>query len=225
MRKAERNGISFRQGGGMYQRISAVAPCSGAEPRGGAGVLSGHLKVLNMAILSKLPPHDEEGNLQVVAETPRGSRNKYKYDPKHACFTLSHILPEGLAFPFDFGFVPSTKAEDGDPLDVLILSDAPFINGCVIGVRLIGAIAARQKEKKKKWTRNDRLLAVPLETHLHADVKNLKDLPPKLMKEIKAFFTDYNALRGRIFEPLEDLGPKQAAKLIDASRKAFRKSG
>src|SRR5437016_13619777 len=75
--------------------------------------------------------------VRVVIETPKGSRNKYKFEPKLCSFVLSKVLPDGMVFPFDFGFIPSTSAEDGDPLDVLLLMDDPAFPGCVIESELI----------------------------------------------------------------------------------------
>jgi inorganic pyrophosphatase len=80
---------------------------------------------------TRLPPF-ETGNagLTVIIETPKGSRNKYAYDPKERIYGLRKVLPAGMAFPYDFGFVPSTIADDGDPLDVLVLMDEPAFPGC-----------------------------------------------------------------------------------------------
>jgi inorganic pyrophosphatase len=89
-----------------------------------------------------------------------GSRNKYSYDPDCDCMELSTVLPGGMIFPYDFGFIPSTLGEDGDPLDILILMEAPVVPGCIVRTRVIGGIEAKQKEKGGSWTKNDRLIAV-----------------------------------------------------------------
>jgi len=81
------------------------------------------------------------GDLTAVIETPKGSPNKYDYDDSCAAFRLSAVMPEGTTFPYDFGFFPSTVADDGDPLDVLVFLDAPVVVGCVLTVRLIGVAA------------------------------------------------------------------------------------
>src|SRR5947209_19831121 len=91
----------------------------------------------------------EKKMIQLIVETPSGSRNKYKYDQKTKRMKLSKVLPEGMIFPYDFGLIPGTKAEDGDPLDVLVLTDAPTFPGCEVEVRVIGVIKANQKEKGK----------------------------------------------------------------------------
>ena len=112
-------------------------------------------------VLSDTATHDKKsGDLRAVIETPKGSRNKYRYDPDCDCFSLATTLPDGMAFPFDFGFIPSTLGDDGDPLDVLVLMDAPVIAGCVLQCRAIGVIEAREKTRGKRWEQNDRLIGV-----------------------------------------------------------------
>src|SRR5205809_8048813 len=116
--------------------------------------------------ISKLKPYDEqEEALNVVIETPQRSRGKYKYDEKSGCFELSKIMPAGMEFPYDFGFVPGTKAEDGDPLDVLIFLEVCVPVGCLVRCRPIGVIEAEQTEEDGRVVRNDRILAVPCEKH------------------------------------------------------------
>jgi inorganic pyrophosphatase len=181
------------------------------------------LKRSRHAILSQIPAYDEDsGDLKMVIETPKGSRNKYKYDPECDCLELATVLPEGMIFPYDFGFIPSTIGEDGDPLDVLVLMDAPVVPGCVIRGRLIGVIKARQREKKQKeWVRNDRLIAVACHAQTHQDEKSIKDLRPQLCEEITAFFIDYNKERNREFELLDLGGPRKALKIVEDSLKNF----
>jgi inorganic pyrophosphatase len=97
--------------------------------------------------------------IQVIVGTPRGSRNQYKYDKQTRQLNLSKVMPEGMIFPYDFGFIPETEGEDGDPLDVLVLIDEPTFPGCQVECRLIGVIEAEQEQSGKK-IRNDRLIAV-----------------------------------------------------------------
>src|SRR5207244_4171578 len=123
------------------------------------------------------------------------------------------VLPAGSAFPYDFGFVPSTLGEDGDPLDVLVLMDAPTCTGCVVGCRLVGVIEARQKEEDGTRERNDRLIAVPIETHRYKGIKSLDDLGAPLLDEIEHFFVEYNQMLGKVFKPLGRRGPSPAEKL------------
>src|SRR6266542_4104009 len=100
--------------------------------------------------LNTLPPFDSEtGDLNVIIETPKGSRNKFACDEETGLVRLKKLLPLGMTFPFDFGFVPSTRGGDGDPLDVLILSEEALFPGCLVKARLFGALKATQREEGK----------------------------------------------------------------------------
>ncbi len=165
--------------------------------------------------------HAESGTLQVVVETPRGSRNKYKYDERRGLFLLHKILPAGAAFPFDFGFVPSTRGEDGDPLDVLLLLPEPVFPGCVSPARLIGVLEAKQTEKGKT-VRNDRLIAVPELMFGSPSPTSVKGLGADQMNEIEYFFISYNREEGREFKPIAHRGPKHAERLVAEGMKRFK---
>lgn len=168
------------------------------------------------AALSGIDPADRDhGDLRVVIETPKGSRNKYKFDEEIGAFTLSGVLPVGAAFPFDFGYIPSTIGEDGDPLDVLVLMDEPAFPGCVLDIRLIGVIEACQSEGEET-AKNDRLIGVAAKSRTHRDVRRLNDLSAELIEEIEHFFVSYNQVKGRTFEPTGRSGPERACELIDA---------
>lgn len=173
------------------------------------------------AALDKLRPFrkkDDAAGVQVVIETPKGCRNKYKFDPKLNCFKLSRVLPDGMLFPYDFGFVPSTQAEDGDPIDVLVLMDAPAFPGCVIESRLIGVIEGEQREDGKT-ERNDRLLAVANENHTYSDINDVQNLNQQLLKELGQFFVNYHRLHGTKFTVLGTKGPKQARRRLEEAMK------
>src|ERR1051325_2705092 len=174
--------------------------------------------------LVELDAFDDEEELNVVIETPKGSRNKYNYDEKLRLFKLGGVLPAGASFPFDFGFVPSTVGGDGDPLDVLVLMDEPAFAGCLVSVRLVGVIEAEQTERDGETTRNDRLIGVAAESRLHKGVRTLKGLGPALLDEIEHFFVSYNEFKGKRFEPLARSGPKRATELVEEGMKEFRKS-
>ena len=138
-------------------------------------------------LLSRLPTTDPNtGDLLAVIETPKDSPNKYDYDDTCAAFRLAEVMPKGSYFPYDFGFIPSTVGDDGDPLDVLVFMDDSAPVGCVLTIRLIGAIEAKQQEKGAGWERNDRLLAVATHAHTHAHIEELDDLRPHLLDEIEA---------------------------------------
>ena len=174
-------------------------------------------------VLSQTPTFDQDDALRVVIETPKGSHNKYDYDPDCDCFELATVLPEGMTFPYDFGFIPSTLGEDDDPLDVLVLMDFPVIPGCLLKARLIGAIQAEQKDKGKDWIRNDRLIAIARQARMHSDIRKLKDLRPDLLKQIKAFFEEYNREDGKKFRPIGDCDPDAALKLVQRGMRKFKK--
>lgn len=169
--------------------------------------------------VASLPTFDpESGELLTVVETPKGSRNKYAFNPALGVFELRRVLPRGMLFPYDFGFVPATKADDGDPLDVLLLLDDSAPMGCVIRARAVGVIEVRQREEKGDWVRNDRLVAVAVHAKLHSDLKSIKELNPRILDEIEAFFGEYNAMDGKVFEPLKRAGPNAAAELIEQAQ-------
>src|SRR4051794_3871756 len=156
--------------------------------------------------------------IDVIIETPQGSRNKLKFEPDRGRFRLSHVLPAGMAFPFDFGFVPDTRAEDGDPLDVLVLTDAPLPVGCVLDVRLIGVIQAEQQGAgEAAAVRNDRVIAVAAESTTHRDTRDLADVSRPLLSEIEAFFEQYNRLAGKTFRVLHRRGAQAAADVVRES--------
>lgn len=156
--------------------------------------------------------------LQVVIETPRGSRNKYSFDTEQRVFRLKSSLPAGMAFPYDFGFVPGTIGGDGDPLDVLVLMEEPTFPGCVLLVRLLGAMEVEQTERGKT-KRNDRLIAVAEVSETFANFETIDDLPRQLRTEIDQFFTNYHRLQGKESHTLTWKKPAGAQRLIDEARK------
>jgi len=155
--------------------------------------------------------------LEIVVETPKGSPFKYKYDLKKRWFQVHKMLPVGLIFPFDFGFIPDTKGEDGDPLDVLVLSEFSFSQGCMVNCNVIGSLKAEQTEEKKT-IRNDRIFVTPEIKGLYPDYKSLEDVQKEKMKEIENFFIYYNLMEGKTFNPLEILTAKETWKIIKQQR-------
>jgi inorganic pyrophosphatase len=169
---------------------------------------------------SRLKPYDADDKhmLRVVIETPKGSRNKFAFNAEEHIFELKKVLPAGMAFPYDFGFVPSTEADDGDPVDVLVLMDEPAFPGCALTCRAVGVIEGEQVGKKGK-VRNDRIVAVEQDAHSWADIKTLDDLGKHFLKELEEFFIEYHRLSNRQYRVLDVKGPGQARKLVKASRK------
>jgi inorganic pyrophosphatase len=168
-----------------------------------------------------LDPFNEEGTLQVVIETPRGSRNKYSWDERRRCFQMKKILPAGMVFPFDFGFVPSTLADDGGAIDVLLLMDEPAFPGCVVNARLIGVFEAEDTLPNGNTQRNDRLVAVAKPSQIFADIHHINDLPGDLRSQLEHFFRSYpSILHEKEVRILQISGPEQALKLIEATRQS-----
>jgi inorganic pyrophosphatase len=134
---------------------------------------------------------------------------------------LGGLLPEGMMFPFDFGFIPSTLGEDGDPLDILVLMDAPAHVGCLIEVRLIGIINAQQTENGKTET-NDRLLGVAVHSYNHEGLNSIEDMSKTLLDQLEAFFISYNKQRGKKFKVTGTGGPKKAIAFVKTGSKAHK---
>lgn len=167
----------------------------------------------SLADPTKLKPIlDEAYVLQVIVETPAKCRNKFAFDPEQEIFALKKVLPAGMVFPYDFGFLPGTKGGDGDPIDVLLLMDEPAYPGIAVRARLIGVIEGVQLDGKKK-IRNDRLVAVAEATHEYANIKRLSDLPKKWIEELETFFVNYHNLEGKKYRLLGCKGRETGMRL------------
>jgi inorganic pyrophosphatase len=166
----------------------------------------------------KLPQPFAEGSdiLNAIIETPKGSRNKYIYDEQADLFKLKKALPAGLMFPFDFGFIPFTLAEDGDPMDILVLTDAPTFAGCLVECKVLGIIKVEQV-KKGEQVRNDRVIGVQLDSRSYGTAENIEDLEEGLVEEIINFFESYNNASDDVFRHLGNEGPEEANRLIRKS--------
>ncbi|CAN5662430.1 inorganic diphosphatase [soil metagenome] len=174
--------------------------------------------------LIDLPVRDREtGDITVVIETPKGSHSKYKYDPACNALRLGAVLAEGLSFPYDFGFVPSTLGEDGDPLDMLLFLDHAVPPGCVVSARLIGVLEVRQRTGREKWRRNDRFFAVATHAPAHRHLHTLADLGPQRLEEVESFFVHYAGFNGKTLEVLGRHGPKRAERLLKEGAGRFER--
>src|ERR1700730_5838583 len=141
----------------------------------------------------------ETEDLNVIIETPRGNRNKFDFDEDYKIFKLAKVLPDRMLFPFEFGFIPSTRGKDGDPLDILVLMDAATTTGCLLTARLVGVIEALQTDDNGTC-RNDRLIAIATHAHIHGEAKTISQLDPKIVDEIEEFFVSYNKIQSRKFK-------------------------
>jgi inorganic pyrophosphatase len=171
--------------------------------------------------LNALSPFADDGLYNVVIETPKGSPNKLGYDRELGTFKLKTVMPQGTSFPFDFGFIPGTLAEDGDPLDVLVLMDYPLAPGTIVESRLIGVIAADQTEKDGETEENDRLIAVSPKSALYQHAMKLGDIPEEVIEQVEQFFVNYNEQHGKQFAPKGQHGPRRAEDAFERARKKF----
>lgn len=154
--------------------------------------------------------------IMAVIETPKGSNQKYAFDPASKFFQFKKCLPAGMVFPFDFGFIPKTKGEDGDPLDIIVISEFKTFPGCMIECRLIGGIAASQSKEKGsgKMIPNDRFIGIPVESTMFKTVTSLTDLPQEIMTQLENFFINYNQQGGKKFKIEKRMNAKESFKAI-----------
>ncbi len=175
-----------------------------------------------MPNLAKLPTWTDDGDLQVVVETPRGARAKLKYEPGLKSFVLSKSLLLGLTYPYDWGFIPSTSGDDGDPVDVMVIHDAATTPGLVMRCKVIGVLETLQKQKGKA-IRNDRVFAVPQKSHRGRDLNDVRDLAAETKAELEKFFVATDELEAKQLTFLGWVGAKQARRFVKACEKRFAK--
>jgi inorganic pyrophosphatase len=178
-----------------------------------------------MGDLSRLPHQLNREALQcrAIIETPRGSRIKFKFEPDSGMFEISKFLPKGFVFPFEFGFVPSTVAEDGDPLDIVVLMDEPAHVGCLLQVRILGAIRLVQTENGKD-TFDPRVIGVPLQSVDYAGLRTIEDLQRNVRDQIVEFFELYNKNTPKWDKVTGFANPQEAVALIEESSARFAES-
>ncbi len=165
--------------------------------------------------LESLPALGAEGAVHVVVETPRGSSSKFRYDTELEAITLSRPLPAGMMYPADWGFVPSTLAADGDPLDALVIWEGTSYPGVILQCRLIGALEVEQANAVTRVReRNDRLIAVPLESVTMESVESVHDLSERTRAEFQHFFAAAVTFEHKDLKILGWLGPDEAARLL-----------
>nr|WP_288811221.1 inorganic diphosphatase [uncultured Sphingobacterium sp.] len=156
-----------------------------------------------------------------TAETPKGSNAKYNYDPNCGGFVLAKYLPLGFVFPYDFGFIPGTEGEDGDPLDVIIIAEQGTFPGCMMKCRVIGAIKAVQQENGE-MVENDRFLVVPETSMTFGSIHRVAQLPDTVLEELQNFFISYNKQEDKLFRPLKIMSAKDALNAIEIAKKKMK---
>ncbi len=168
--------------------------------------------------LTKLPHklNTDKATCRVIVETTKGRRSKLDYDKKIGVFRLKSLLPEGMSFPLDFGFVPSTSCDDGDPLDAMVIADEATPTGTLLDVRIIGVIEAEEVEDGRT-ERNDRLITVTCISHLYAKLERIADLDKRFTDNLIQFWTNKNLIDGKKFKCIGVRGPRQAIALIEKS--------
>lgn len=156
--------------------------------------------------------------IDVVIETPKNSIFKFTFEEKLNRYRLKKVLPAGMVFSYDFGFIPNTKGEDGDPLDVLVFSEHPLTQGCIVECNIVGSIKAEQTEKGNT-VRNDRIIGVPVITDLHQKIKSVTDISEGKLKEIEIFFINYNEIADKKFNPMGHLSAEETWTTIQEQKK------
>ncbi|KAI9134074.1 inorganic diphosphatase [Acaryochloris sp. CCMEE 5410] len=147
--------------------------------------------------LSLIPAQPKPGLINVLIEIPAGSKNKYEFDKDMNVFALDRVLFASVQYPYDYGFIPNTLADDGDPLDGMVIMDQPTFPGCVITARPIGML-----EMIDGGDRDEKILCVPEEDPRYADVKSLADVASHRLDEIAEFFRTYKNLEKKVTEIL-----------------------
>ncbi len=175
-----------------------------------------HPTYFDLTDLLRLPLRRSRSVFNVVVETPRGSPVKLEYDPQHRVFAYGHPLMLGLAYPYDWGFFPRTRAEDGDPLDALVLHESATYPGVVIACRLIGVVRLTEKQVGKARIRNDRVICVP---DAAARFSDARDVPRPLQKELERFFEATAALAKKSVRIDGWSGPKEGLRMLKRTKK------
>jgi inorganic pyrophosphatase len=147
--------------------------------------------------LTRLETYNDDGTLRVIVESPRSSCLKLEFDPKLRLFTISRELPLGIAYPFDWGFIPGTQGDDGDPLDAMVLHHQPSHPGVVLPCRILGMVEVEQREDKSKPKANNRIIATPCWHEALSTLEEARDLPSSVRKQIEQFFVSSVAFTGK----------------------------
>jgi inorganic pyrophosphatase len=171
--------------------------------------------------MENLETFDKAGDVNVIIETPKGSHFKYVYTPESNLFRIKRVLPPGMVFPFNFGFIPSTRGEDGDPLDIMIINEEPMATGCLLKARLLGVVHAEQTENGKTM-RNDRLLGALIDEESPAKYLFV-EFDERKLAQVEFFFATYNRVSGKDFKVLGFGVAGKAEQLVEQGKSRFTK--
>ena len=172
-----------------------------------------------MLDLASLPSFDASGHLRVVVEAPRGARVKLAYDAELRAFVFQRELALGMSYPYDWGFVPSTRAEDGDPLDAMVLLDGATWPGTIIPCIPIGIVRiAQRRPGGRKEERNDRIIAVAVE---HPRYTSIEEIPRRLRDQLVEFFLATGRLTGKTVSARGWGGPAAALRAVRQAAERF----
>ena len=160
---------------------------------------------------------DKNGALEVLIEIPKGSRNKYEYDKERKMIKFDRMLFSSVHYPSDYGYIPYTLAEDGDPLDVLVLVNQPTFPGCLIDTRPIGLFKMFDEKG-----RDDKILCIPVSDPLWNHIYSLEQVPPHLLDEIEHFFSIYKDLEQKKVLVEGWRNREMAELVIDKARKMYK---
>lgn len=170
--------------------------------------------------IETLTAFNDDGSVNAIVETPKGSAIKYSYSSKSSLFRAKRTLPRGMVFPFNFGFVPGTLGADGDPFDILLLDHAPMVCGCHVKARLLAVIEAQQTEGGK-MVRNDRVLGMAVDEETPPEFVSAP-LDEALVRQIIFFFASYNKINGKDFKGLRTGNAQDAERLVRDAAEYFK---
>jgi inorganic pyrophosphatase len=143
--------------------------------------------------LSRLPACPAPGLVNLVVEIPAGSRNKYEYNANAGVMALDRVLHSSVRYPFDYGFIPNTLAEDGAPLDAMVIMEEPTFAGCLIQARPIGIL-----DMIDSGAHDGKLLCVPCADTAKKGLQSIHQIAPNQLEEVAEFFRTYKSLEGRV---------------------------
>ena len=165
---------------------------------------------MSISKLSAGEKYPEEFN--VVIEIPKGSRNKYEYDEELDIIKLDRVTYSAMAHPYDYGFIPGTRSEDGDHLDAFVILDTSVFPGCLVSARPVGVL-----DMIDDGERDEKIIAVPVNDIRYSHISDIDQLTPHIKKEIQHFFEHYKDLQGKKVEITSWGNREKAIEVMNAS--------